>query len=294
MNSLFNNYTGYDYCTESSKACWCIISSVSLDSLYAVSFFLLQCLQDHWQSLLLEHNFLSECTCNVTEIKCKTGNKFFSFPLASWLYLFLPPLFLFHSIPFSSSFPSYKLIYQPLLNEASAVVCHDDDWDIIYSWIQLYTVNSLGIFLLLLLLLLLLLNHITLKLGICAVLNAYSYQCTVPQNTQALGGSDIASCMYFLSAITQVQTPKCTSCAFPPLFTFSFLPAAISPPHHFTGVLLESCVVLFVDSQICVEFEAQSHLLKLKRLPTYLSLLEAFKRFAYACAALILFVNSGK
>ena len=136
--------------------------------------------------------------------------------------------------------------------------------------------------------------HNTYKLGICAVLNAYSYQCTVPQNTQALGGSDIASCMYFLSAITQVQTPKCTSCAFPPLFTFSFLPAAVSPPHHHTGVLLESCVVLFVDSQICVEFEAQSHLLKFKRLPTYLSLLEAFKRFAYACVALILFVNSGK
>lgn len=134
-----SSITGYDYCTESTKACWCIISSVLLDSLYAFSFFLLQCLQDHWQSLLLEHNFLSECTYNVTEIKCKTGNKFFSFPLASWLYLFLPPSFFFPSF----SFPSYKLICLPLFNEASAVMCHDDDWDIIYSWIQLYNVNSL-------------------------------------------------------------------------------------------------------------------------------------------------------
>lgn len=101
--------------------------------------------------------------------------------------------------------------------------------------------------------LLLLLNQSnTWNCYLCGFEQAYSI---VPRNTQALMGSDIASCTS-LSATTQVQTPKCTSCAFPPLFTFSFPPATISPPHHHMGVLLESCVVLFVDSQICVEFEA--------------------------------------
>lgn len=206
MNSLFNNYTGYDYCTESTKACcmvynlkcvvrqsvcilfldyctestkacWCIISIVSLDSLYAFSFFLLQCLQDHWQSLLLEHNFLSECTHNVTEIKCKTGNKFFSFPLASWLYLFLPPLFLFHSIPFSFSLPSYKFIYMSyhcsMKHPLSCVMI-----EILFVHEFNYTLSTLcGLWTdtgYLLLLLLLLLNQSN-SWNLCSFEQAYNY-----------------------------------------------------------------------------------------------------------------------